>query len=333
MKKVFLISCLFLISLNLFAGIRISTKDIKAGTHYSIDSSVNIRKNPSLSAEKLGKVNFGDKIEVLEKTEVYFESEGIYDCFYKINCSLGIGYMFGGYISDNAEDSLGNGSNLTYFDKLYDYEIKIPKRISEKSFFKFAEKSNFIGQHYVKYSKEDHSYLPGNNEGYYIYIDFAGESPSIEELTENGRLLANEKEDPLIFNFSKASLFAISKSKSTSIKKDLVYEKISDLKILKDQFANTTFISYKMLEASEPHYVEGREFVTLQDGEFKIKRRCANYARDGIYSAQNAFIFPDDKEGEKNTIRIIGKYLQGNEVTGEYDEKIYWNGKDFAERK
>ena len=82
---------------------KISTNEIKNGIHYSIDSSVNIRKTPSLSAEKIGKVNFGDKIEVLEKTEIYFESEGIYDCFYKVKCDLGIGYMFGGYISDNAD--------------------------------------------------------------------------------------------------------------------------------------------------------------------------------------------------------------------------------------
>ena len=51
---------------------KISTNEIKNGIHYSIDSSVNIRKTPSLSAEKIGKVNFGDKIEVLEKTEIYF---------------------------------------------------------------------------------------------------------------------------------------------------------------------------------------------------------------------------------------------------------------------
>ena len=30
---------------------------------------------------------------------------------------------------------------------------------------------------------------------------------------------------------------------------------------------------------------------------------------------------------------LIGKYLQGNDVTEEYDEKIYWNGIDFVEKK
>ena len=333
MKKVFLFSCLFFISLNLFANMKISTNEIKNGIHYSIDSSVNIRKTPSLSAEKIGKVNFGDKIEVLEKTEIYFESEGIYDCFYKVKCDLGIGYMFGGYISDNTDFFPDNGNNLTYFDKLYNYEISIPKRISESSFYKYKDQSDFIRYHYQEYTEESFSYLPKDNKGYYVYVEFADESPSINELTEVGQLLKSEKEKSLVFTFSKASLFAINKSKNINVKKELIYKNISDLKITKKQFVNTTFITYNFKEVSEPHYVEGIDFVTLQNREFKIKRRCANYARDGIYSAQNTFIYPDDKDGEKNTIRIIGKYLQGNDVTEEYDEKIYWNGIDFVEKK
>ena len=183
MKKVFLFSCLFFISLNLFANMKISTNEIKNGIHYSIDSSVNIRKTPSLSAEKIGKVNFGDKIEVLEKTEIYFESEGIYDCFYKVKCDLGIGYMFGGYISDNTDFFPDNGNNLTYFDKLYNYEISIPKRISESSFYKYKDQSDFIRCHYQEYTEESFSYLPKDNKGYYVYVEFADETPSINELT------------------------------------------------------------------------------------------------------------------------------------------------------
>ena len=119
MKKALLYFCLSIISINLFAEMKISTKEIKKGIHYSIDTSVNIRKSPSLSAEKMGKVNLGDKIEVLEKTEIYFEAEGIYDCFYKIKCDSGTGYMFGGYISDNAETLRFEENEFSYFDKLY----------------------------------------------------------------------------------------------------------------------------------------------------------------------------------------------------------------------
>ena len=137
----------------------------------------------------------------------------------------------------------------------------------------------------------------------------------------------------MIFSFSKASLFAFNKAKSINIKKELIYKKISELKILKNQFTNTTFISCKMVEASEPHYAEGIELITLQNGAFEIKRRCVTYARDGIYSAQNTFIFPNDKAGEKNYIRIKGKYFRGNEISEEYESKIFWNGMDFIEQK
>ncbi len=331
-KKLFLFNFLFFSSFNLFAGMKISTNEIKIGIHYSIGSSVNIRKTPSLSAAKIGKLNFGDKIEVLEKTQKYFESEGIYDCFYKIKTDQGIGYMFGGYISDNA-DFLENGNKLTYFDKLYNYEIRIPKRLSEKSFYKHAEKSDFVRQHYEKYTKEKFSYLPEENNGYFVYVEFAGESPSLEELSDAGKFFANENEESMIFSFSKASLFAFNKAKSINIKKELIYKKISELKILKNQFTNTTFISCKMVEASEPHYAEGIELITLQNGAFEIKRRCVTYARDGIYSAQNTFIFPNDKAGEKNYIRIKGKYFRGNEISEEYESKIFWNGMDFIEQK
>lgn len=95
----------------------------------------------------MGKVNLGDKIEVLEKTEIYFEAEGIYDCFYKIKCDSGTGYMFGGYISDNAETLRFEGNEFRYFDKLYDYKIKLPKRISPQTFYKYSENNDFIRNH------------------------------------------------------------------------------------------------------------------------------------------------------------------------------------------
>ncbi len=280
MKKALLYFCLSIISINLFAEMKISTKEIKKGIHYSIDTSVNIRKFPSLSAEKMGKVNLGDKIEVLEKTEIYFEAEGIYDCFYKIKCDSGTGYMFGGYISDNAETLRFEGNEFSYFDKLYDYKIKLPKRISSQTFYKYSENNDFIRNHYQKYNEEDFSYLPKDNKSYFIYIDFAYESPSLEELIAAEKILKTEEEDFKEFSFSKAILFATDDSAHSLIKKEFVY-----------------------------------------------------YARDGIYSAENTFIFPNDKGGEKNTIRITGKYIKGNEISEEYDERIFWNGKDFVEKK
>lgn len=316
-KSIFVIFLLF-ISLNLFAEVKISTGELKTGIHYSVDSAVNIRKAPSLTSEKIGKVNLADKVEVLEKTEVYFESEGIYDCFYKVKCNCGIGYMFGGYISDNADNLLFDGENRLYFDKLYNYKITIPEKLSSNNFYKYAEDNGFIAMHYRENSKGD-----------YTYVDFAYESPSLEELLKVEKVLMKEKENPKEFSFSKVILF--SADDSHVVKNELVYSKIDEIKIIKNQFTNTSFISYKLLEVNEPNYIDATEFVTFQNGNFIVKRRYSNYARSGLYQAYNTFIMPLDKGGAKDTIRIIGKYTQSNEITEEYDETIFWNGKDFID--
>lgn len=321
MKKFLLSLCLLLISVSLFAEIRSTTKELKKGIHYSVDSSVNIRKEASLSSDKIGKVNLGDKIEVLEKTDVYFESEGIYDCFYKIKCNAGTGYMFGGYISDNDDNLIFESKEYVYFDKCYDCTINIPKKISSKFFYNLSDDNKSVLRPYFMYDEDS---------DFYNYTEYAGEAPSLEKLLEIEKILRKVKGEIFERKFSKASLYA--KNSSAIKKTELIYDKISEISILKNQFSNTSFLLLKIIEYSDMGYVDAIDFITFQNGEFKLKRRCATSAQDGIYSSTNTFIFPNDEGGEKNTIRIKGKYLQGTKVTEEYDVKAIWDGKNFIDK-
>ncbi len=319
MKKSFsLLIVLFGISLNLFAEITISTNELKKGIHYSVDSSVNIRKEPSFASAKIGKVNLGDLVEVLEKTDVYFESEGICDCFYKVKTDFGIGYMFGGYISDNADTVLFDGKNQTYFDKLYNFTIRIPKKINETDFFRLLDDNQEIL--FAHYKKEKNNF---------VYFEYAYEEPSLETLIELEKILHSCKGDFTEHKYAKAVLFTLYNTEV--VKRDFKYSKISDIKLVKNQFKGTSFVALEIQESSEPYYVDATAFITFQNGVFLEKRRFSKYARDGRYLEENIFVMPGDKGGEKDTVRIIGKYIEGNEVTEKYDVKIFWNGKDFEE--
>jgi len=319
-RNLFLVLLLLCTSFNLFAELKISTQELKNGLHYVIDSSVNIRKEASLKSEKIGKVNLGEKIEVLEKTNVYFESEGIYDCFYKVKTSFGTGYMFGGYISDNADVLIFQGKEQNYFDKLYNYEIKIPQNISYKDYNKLSEeKKKVLGQFY----QDDFN-------DYFSYTEFVDETPSFERLIEMEKILKNSGEESVEKKYSKLTLFT--QNKSSIEKTDIVYNTISEVSLLKNQFTNASFIKIKFIDLAGGSYLDATELYTFQNGKFINKRRCANYAQDEIYQTINTFIFPAEKGGEKDTIKINEKYLTGNTVTEEYETKIIWNGKDFIEK-
>ncbi len=324
MKKVCLFSLILFISFSLFAEIKISTQKIAPGLHYSIDSSVNVRSEPSLKSDKIGKVNLGDKVTVLEKTEVYFESEGIYDCFYKVECSFGTGYMFGGYISDNADNLVFNGKEQVYFDKKYDYLLSIPYEIS----IDFASNLKEEDKDVLK----KHYFMTGDSD-YLDFVEYADEALTMEIFIRLEKILKNasEKVKQIEKSFSKVTFFT--KENAKIIQKECIYSNISKASIIKDQFSNYSFIALNIKEIEEPHYAEATDFYTFQNGQFVNKRRFATYARDGGYQSENSFVFPSDNGGKKNTVQITGKYLSGNEVTEEYDVKTVWNGKDFVDSK
>jgi hypothetical protein len=64
-----------------------------------LDSPVNIRSQPAVSAEIVGRLGLHDEIEILEKTNTIQQIEGIDQFWYKIRFSNIIGYIWGGYVA------------------------------------------------------------------------------------------------------------------------------------------------------------------------------------------------------------------------------------------
>ena len=105
--------------------------------------------------QKIGKINTGDKIKVVKKTDIYKVSGGIYDCFYEVESDVGKGYVFGAYISDNTETLVFEGNKQVYFDKLHNYTIKIPTKIDAVDFFILGHsKQEFLFKFYYFSEKE-----------------------------------------------------------------------------------------------------------------------------------------------------------------------------------
>ena len=64
-----------------------------------LDFPVNIRSQPSTSAEIIGKLGLHDEIEVLENSKKLQEIDGVEQYWYKIKFKNIIGYIWGGYIA------------------------------------------------------------------------------------------------------------------------------------------------------------------------------------------------------------------------------------------
>ena len=71
------------------------------GQYYILDYPINIRSQPNLNGEILGKLNLHDKIEVLEKTNNIQNINDVEAYWYKIKFNEVLGYIFGGYIAAN----------------------------------------------------------------------------------------------------------------------------------------------------------------------------------------------------------------------------------------
>lgn len=104
MKKVTVVFLkLFLFVSLVFAGD--GAYVFEPGTYYMMDTNVNIRSEPNTHSQKLGKLQPGDKIEVLEQAAGSIYSPIIIDNFpgywYKIRFGEITGYVFSKYIAVN----------------------------------------------------------------------------------------------------------------------------------------------------------------------------------------------------------------------------------------
>jgi hypothetical protein len=72
---------------------------LEPGFYYMLDFPVNIRSQPNLQGEIIGKLNLCDRIEIIENCRNEQQIENVWACWYKIKSNNIIGFVWGGYIA------------------------------------------------------------------------------------------------------------------------------------------------------------------------------------------------------------------------------------------
>ncbi|GHT80137.1 hypothetical protein FACS1894130_10810 [Spirochaetia bacterium] len=86
------------------------------GYYYMLDYPVNIRAEPGLKGNIIGKLGMNDKIEILENTEKLQIIENVLAFWYKIKFNNIVGYIWGGYIAEQTLIvDIDNNGILDYF--------------------------------------------------------------------------------------------------------------------------------------------------------------------------------------------------------------------------
>ena len=101
MKKTLEIILLFLFSQKNLIFAQENVYTFTPGQYYILDYPINIRSQPNLGGEIIGKLNLHDRIEIIQPMNNIQSIEGIWANWYKIKFNGIIGYIFGGYIAVN----------------------------------------------------------------------------------------------------------------------------------------------------------------------------------------------------------------------------------------
>jgi hypothetical protein len=127
--------------------------------YYILDYPINIRAQPNLQGEIIGKLKLNDKITILQRTDNLQYIDGVYSYWYMIKYNEITGYIFGGYIAVNRLvcDIDNNGTDDYIFfrfsrsdgfnfiiDSYQDIFIYINNiRISTKNIFRDSREDHF----------------------------------------------------------------------------------------------------------------------------------------------------------------------------------------------
>ena len=136
MKKA--LFCIFIISL--FCNFQLFAQDIlpyilNPGFYRIIDYPINIRSEPGLHGNIIGKLSLHDEIEVIENTNKMDYFENYSDYWYKIKINNIVGYIWGGYIAVNYfETDLDKNGQKDIIYIRYIYKIGIWK--GTKNYYK-----------------------------------------------------------------------------------------------------------------------------------------------------------------------------------------------------
>ena len=146
MKKCFFYILLILFSLNLFAE-EPGGYFFGSGEYYIMDTNINVRNSPSLEGAKIGKVNLGDKITVIETEKNLVQIDNFFGYWVKIKYNNSYGYIFSKYIAVKTYPILRNSK--------------------EKIFVRFSSTSH----HFYNCNLENDFYYSNGKEIYNIKFD------------------------------------------------------------------------------------------------------------------------------------------------------------------
>jgi len=293
-------------------------------TQFIIDSNVNIRDKPSIQANILGKLQKGDPVKIINKTEIKIVSEQISDWFYEVETPKGNGYVFGGFISDFSKEIESSGKKYTLFSKQYNISIAYPDKINSTAFDSVYSKLSEDDRELIKrWYTEDNQFYTN-----YYQIENLDQAVSLDKIISK---YFNSTDKNRKIDFSKLKLLA--KSNKGIIETEYLPNKIKKLKVYENAFDNVTIISIHQVSIGEAEINDDELLYVIENNQFTRKRRLSYYSQSGIYQGLNKFVFPNDIGGKKNTIIIKGENLTGNTVDITYQLELVWNGKDFIEKK
>jgi hypothetical protein len=136
MKKTILVLGLFIISISLPAQVEecAYAKFYKDSTYFSLGENVNIRLNPDTAGKVISQVAIGEKIRIIEDTEISYTRNGYtanwYRIFYNNRGAKAEGYIWGGFLATQVIKTKGDDGIIfmygitkvikqEYFDEVY----------------------------------------------------------------------------------------------------------------------------------------------------------------------------------------------------------------------
>ena len=294
------------------------------GQQYVLDENVNLRDDSNLNSNIIGRLNKGDAVRIIENTNVSVISENIKDYFYKVETTIGAGYVFGGYISDISENINFFGKNYIFFSKQFDIKYLFPEKISHDVFYSVFHRMSDNEQRLIRQwydNTEDREFFVNN---YFIEsFEVAQRLDVIMSKYFSGIEKSRES------NFTKVTFYA--KGESEIIEKTIYSTIVLDIKIYNNIFEGTGFIGFHRINLYEAGSDDIEVLFTVENGKFIEKRRLAFYGHAGRYQTVNEFIFPNEINGKNNIIIIRGRRLVGDDDDEVYEVDLVWNGKEFIE--
>jgi hypothetical protein len=104
---------------------RVGSYEIEPGRYHILDYPVNIRSQPNINGEIIGRLYLNDEIEVVENMGNEQQIDGVWQYWYKINFDDLYGYIWGGNISlktlvfENEDNNYFLYSRVSFIHRIY----------------------------------------------------------------------------------------------------------------------------------------------------------------------------------------------------------------------